>query len=275
VPLDRVMLGREELVSFEFDLDTRVERLAAGRYRARLTDRWNALGGRPNGGYVLSASVRALADAMAATDPLAVSAFFLRPAAPGPASISTEVVRTGRRISTGEVRLVQAEREVLRALVSFADLSAPGGRSVLLAAPPELPPVEDAIDLLGGRSIPDVTIVDRYDYRAAAAPGWVHGKPSGDASMMFWLRFRDERPVDTLALVAMVDAAWPAVLELGEAGSSTVELTVHIRARPQPGWLACRVRTRYVIGGYHEEDFEIWDRDGHLVAQSRQLALLA
>ena len=262
-------------MAYEFDVDTHVERLDNGTYRAQLTDRWNALGGRPNGGYVLGACIRALGDAIAVPDPLAVSAFFLRPAAPGPASITTEVARRGRRVSTGEVRLVQDGREVLRTMASFTDLAQSTGRTVLLAPPPDLPGVDDATDLLGGRSIPDVTIVDRYDYRVAAMPGWVQGKPTGDASMQFWLRFHDERPVDTLGLVAMVDAAWPAVLELGEAGSSTVELTVHVRARPRAGWLACRVTTRYVLGGYHEEDFEIWDREGRLVAQSRQLALLA
>lgn len=49
---------------------------------------------------------------------------------------------------------------------------------------------------------------------------------------------------------------------------------MHLRAHPAPGWLACRAATRFVIGGYHEEDFEIWDSTGALVAQSRQLALL-
>ena len=88
------------------------------------------------------------------------------------------------------------------------------------------------------------------------------------------MRFRDGRAADTLALAALVDAAAPAVLELGVAGSSTIELTVHVRARPAPGWLACRASTRHVIGGYHEEDFEIWDSQGRLVAQSRQFALL-
>jgi hypothetical protein len=34
------------------------------------------------------------------------------------------------------------------------------------------------------------------------------------------------------------------------------------------------VSTRDVIDGYHEEDFEVWDSRGALVAQSRQLALL-
>jgi hypothetical protein len=65
------------------------------------------------------------------------------------------------------------------------------------------------------------------------------------------------------------------LLDLGEVGSATVELTVHVRARPAPGWLACRSTTRFVAGGFHEEDFEIWDGTGVLVAQSRQLALLS
>ncbi len=49
---------------------------------------------------------------------------------------------------------------------------------------------------------------------------------------------------------------------------------MHVRARPAPGWLACRSYTRFVTGGYHEEDFEVWDSAGVLVAQSRQLALV-
>jgi acyl-CoA thioesterase len=64
-------------------------------------------------------------------------------------------------------------------------------------------------------------------------------------------------------------------MEIGARGSSTLELTVQLRGHPAPGWLACRASTRYVTGGYHEEDFEIWDSTGVLVAQSRQLALLA
>jgi acyl-CoA thioesterase len=82
------------------------------------------------------------------------------------------------------------------------------------------------------------------------------------------------RDADTLALAVLVDMASPPVLDLGEFGSTTIELTVHVRGRPAPGWLACRARTRHVIDGYHDEDFEIWDAKGQLVAQSRQLALL-
>ena len=100
-----------------------------------------------------------------------------------------------------------------------------------------------------------------------AGPPATPGRSSG-------CRFRDGREPDPLALAALVDAAAPAVLDLGVRGSATLELTVHVRRRPAPGWLACRSTTRHVIGGYHEEDFEIWDSEGRLVAQSRQFALL-
>jgi hypothetical protein len=72
----------------------------------------------------------------------------------------------------------------------------------------------------------------------------------------------------------MVDAAPPVVLDFDVTESATVELTVQLRARPAPGWLACRVTTRAVLNGLHDEDFEIWDSTGTLVAQSRQLAVL-
>ena len=49
---------------------------------------------------------------------------------------------------------------------------------------------------------------------------------------------------------------------------------VHVRARPEPGWLKVRHATRNLSGGMFEEDCEIWDSAGRLVAQSRQLALV-
>ena len=186
----------------------------------------------------------------------------------------TAIVRSGRRIATGEATLYQDGKRTLRVTAAFSELRPGVGRTVLLAAPPELPPPDEAIDLMGGRVIPELSIAERVEYRVARWPGWAQGKPSGRPSQEFWMRYRDGREPDLLSLASLVDAAAPPVLELGETASATIELTVHLRAHPAPGWLACRVATRFVIGGYHEEDFEIWDSTGALVAQSRQLALL-
>lgn len=47
---------------------------------------------------------------------------------------------------------------------------------------------------------------------------------------------------------------------------------MHLRALPAPGWLRVSHATRNLAGGHFEEDCEIWDSAGRLVAQSRQLA---
>jgi acyl-CoA thioesterase len=257
-----------------FDADTAVEPAGDGRYAARLTDRWNALGGTPNGGYMLAVCLRALAAEMPLPDPLVASAYFLRPGAVGPAEVRTEVIRSGRRTATGESTLRQDGREIVRLVSTFGDLEQAAGRTAGFDAAPELPPPDEASDALSGGSMPGVSIVDQLEYRTSKPLGWPRGEPTGDPRLEFWMRFRDGREPDPLALAALVDAAAPAVLELGVPGSATLELTVHVRRRPAPGWLACRVATRHVIDGYHEEDFEIWDSQGRLVAQSRQFALL-
>jgi acyl-CoA thioesterase len=256
---------------YAFDEDSRVEPAADGTYTASLTSRWNGTGGAVNGGYLLATCARALALTMPFPDPIVISGFFLRPGAAGPATVRTSLVRSGRTTAFGEVVLTQHGKEVIRVTAAFARLG-DGGPVFLDGAPPDLPPPEDCARLSAdGHGLP--RIAERIELRYVELPGWFRGEPTGQPSAEFWLRFADGRDADLLALPLLADSAAPPVLELG-AGSTTIELTVHLRARPAPGWLACRATTRFVSGGYHEEDLEIWDTTGTLVAQSRQLALL-
>jgi hypothetical protein len=58
-----------------------------------------------------------------------------------------------------------------------------------------------------------------------------------------------------------VDGAVPVILELGIAGSATLELH-HSGPKPTGSRLArCRVTTCQVHGGYHEDDFDLWDSE--------------
>jgi len=81
--------------------------------------------------------------------------------------------------------------------------------------------------------------------------------------------------MDSLGLLVVADALAPAVFNtLGSTSwVPTIELTVQVRGRPVPGYLAVSFRTRAITHGYLEEDGEIWDAGGNLVALSRQLAL--
>ncbi len=70
-----------------------------------------------------------------------------------------------------------------------------------------------------------------------------------------------------------MDALPPVAFDLGRPGwAPTLELTVHVRAKPAPGPLRVRHATRNVAGGHFEEDCEVWDSADRLVAQGRQLA---
>ena len=262
-----------------FDADTAVIDAGAGRYAATVSDRWSLVAGHANGGYGLAICLQALRAQAAYPDPIAVSATYLRRLEPGPAEVLVEPIRTGRRLSVAEGRLMQDGKEKLRVVANFADLEAASGRTDLRNCAPALPPPEECVELASHVDMPALTLAERLEYRYPDLPGWRAGTPGARLEERFWMRLAADpqagpRDADTLALAVLVDMASPPVLDLGEFGSTTIELTVHVRGRPAPGWLACRASTRHIIDGYHDEDFEIWDSTGHLVAQSRQLALL-
>lgn len=256
-----------------FDADSAVVALGDGRYAAELSDRWDRLGGGPLGGYSLAVALRALAGSTSFPDPLVLSACFLRPAEHGRADIVTEQIRHGRATATVTGSLTQDGRERLRLLATFTDLDRADGPSAVLVRAPDLPAPDDCVDPFEAIR-PSATVADRVEYRFPQVPGWLRGEPSGTPTAEGWIRIADKAGGDGADVAFLVDAAPPVVLELGASGSSTIELAAHFHARPAPGWLAFRAVTRCVIDGYHEEDFELWDSDGRLVAQSRQLARL-
>ncbi len=265
-----------------------MERIGDGRYRGRIDPGWAVFdGAAPNGGYVMALAARAMRDPLPHPDPVSLTAHFLRPPEPGPAEIDVEVVRTGRRHSTVSARVRQGESEQARLLGTFADLGAvtdePDHR--VDREPPRYPPVAGCLDVTGqaiahhdagGGAAPPILL--RFDHRMPAElTGWVVGRPLGRSEVGGYVRWGDDTPMDTLGLLVVTDCYPPAVFNSGDTTVSwvpTIELTVQIRRRPGPGYLTTRFTTETVTaGGYLEEDGEVWDASGRLVALSRQLAL--
>jgi acyl-CoA thioesterase len=259
----------------EFDTDTAIDRLAEGAYAAELTDRWS-IGHVPNGGYTMAVALRALLRGLDRPDPLTVTAHFLRPAEPGPAELDVETVRAGRSAAIGTVSLHQSGVERVRLLGSATDLSRDDRRDAHHeSGPPDLPPPEDC--LRGDGTMPGggiASVAERFDLRLHPEHvGWARGAPTGRLEVAGWIRPADGRESDTVLLPAIVDAFPPTVFELGAMGwVPTLELTLHVRCRPAPGWLRCAVRSHHVSSGLVEEDAEVWDAEDRLVAMSRQIS---
>ncbi|MFE7840706.1 thioesterase family protein [Streptomyces sp. NPDC057474] len=264
----------------EFDRDTALTRRDEGVYDIDLSAGWT-ITGAVNGGYLLAVLGRALADALPHDDPFTISAHYLTASRPGPAIVRTDVVRTGRTLSTGQASLFQYDdegREVerIRVLASYGDLGTLPDDVRTTAKPPAIPPIEqcfgpqDAPGPVPGGS----AIADRLFLKLDPATlGWALGAPSGKGEMRSWFGLADGRDADPFSLLLAVDALPPTAFELGLKGwVPTVELTVHVRCRPAPGPLRVAIATRNLAGGFLEEDAEVWDSADRLVAQSRQLA---
>ena len=262
-----------------------------GTYDAALGDGWR-IGGGVNGGMLLSIAGRALAAELGAADgdrpahphPLAISAYYLTPGAPGPATVRTSVLRRGRAVSNGQASLLQddgagGEVERIRVLATYGDLATMDGEATTTATPPDLPPPDRCLstEQAPPSFLKAASLLERLDLRLdPATTGWAMGKPSGNGVIRGWLRMVDGREPDPLLLLLAVDALPPVAFELGLPGwAPTLELTAHVRARPAPGWLRVNLTSRTMSGGYLEEDAEVWDSEGRLVALSRQLARAA
>ena len=264
----------------ELEDDTRLEPIGRGRFRTRITDRWS-IGTAPNGGYLAVITTKSIAASVPHPHPFSVTTHFLSTARLGTAEVQVEVVRSGKGHATAEARLFQEGKEIVRTLAFFGDLTALEGPTHVTVAPPDLPPPEECER---GRAGPttQLSIADRVE--VAMRPGSVSWMPGPDgvarvhserAILEGWVRLRDGTEPNPISLVFFADSFPPPVLNLALVRTPwvpTLELTVHVRAIPAPGLLAARFTTRALIGGYLEEDGELWDSRGNVVALSRQLA---
>jgi hypothetical protein len=270
------------MVTSEYDAHTAVSETAPGDYAAALDGGW-VVGGGVNGGYLLGVVGNAVrASVPGKPDPISISAYYLSASVPGPARITTEVKRDGGSVATVAAELWQGapgeEQARLTALATYGDLGALPDGVGTTATEPELPPRDRCVpNTMAPEDVRRMApMMDRFDMLFHPDHvGWAVGQPSGKGVISAWFRLKDGREPDPISLLTVIDLLPPVTFDLGRPGwAPTLELTAHVRALPAAGWLKVRHETRNVAGGMFEEDCEVWDSAGRLVAQSRQLARL-
>ncbi len=236
------------------------------------------MGGGINGGYLMAIVGRALRTSFPTKpDPLALSATFVSAATPGPAEVQVRTLREGGKVAFAAADLVQHGAVRISALATYGDLDRAADDVRTTADELVLPPIEECRP--GTESPPEFVaiapLIARFEtHYDPAHMGWATGEPDFSGELSAWFRLEDGRDPDPLSLLMTLDALPPVVFTHGLMGwSPTLELTAHVRAKPAPGWLKVRHASRNIAGGMFEEDCEIWDSAGRLVAQSRQLAM--
>lgn len=272
----------EPLPTFEFDAATAVEPTGPAGTFAFTVDAGFTVGPKPNGGYLLATAARAvgvaLADAGSAhRDPLAATAHYLWAPDPGPATITVEVLRTGRSASQARAVVEQDGRRCVDLTLTVGTLG--DAPAAWAAVPPvEVEPREACFRLPASREGAPfvVSIMDRSDLRLdPRCLGFAMGQPSGRGELAGWISFADGRPIDPLGMLFFLDALPPATFDIGPSGwVPTLSLTTYLRARPAPGPLRVRQRAQVAGGGRVDEVCELWDASGRLVGQATQLAAI-
>lgn len=276
-----------------FDEATAVTRIGPGRYTAHPDQRFALVApGRAtppavNGGVMLATVLRAVLDCSPLPHPVATSAHYLRVARLAPAQIHITWLKTGRTAATARATLLQDDEPVLETTVTTGTVPASRPNSAQVIDGAELswtgaalaiPPPGECVNLGEWAGTRDVDGMAGYAAQVSmlldpAVTGWRFGQPSGMPEMRGYFSLREDRDPDALMLALAVDGLPPVVFGLGATGwAPTVELTMHMRLAPAPGLLAVQARCRHVSGGWFDEEAEVWDSAGNLVAQSRQIA---
>jgi acyl-CoA thioesterase len=263
----------------KFESDTALEPAGDGVWTGAISPHWSIVRGA-NGGHLAAILLRGMRLAVddPSREPRSLTVHFARVPSNEPFEVRASVERTGRTMSNVSARMEQNGKLIALGIAAFStpwdgpefmDLSMPE-----VASPDRLDAVVDRPDFPFGQQFDYVQAIGHPDVRSEVA------------ELGVWIRLREPQIADHVVVAQLMDAFAPAVfVKLGQggggAGVPTVEMTYHFRrslpledARPEDWYLGV-FRSTSAKDGFMEEDGWLWTQRGTLVAQSRQLALLA
>jgi acyl-CoA thioesterase len=255
----------------QFDQDILFEPDEPFSFTGTISANWS-VNGVPDGGYLMAILAKAMLHHSAMNSTPVITANFLNRCEPEDATVVIEKLSASRQFSRFQAKLNQQGLEKIRAFGTFANEQNDCIIERYEALGPQVAKLEKCVLI---PEIPKYTLFSQLDIRLdPACAGWMSGKLSDTSNIKGWIRFKSPRTFDLLSILLIADSFPPAVLSSQGmvAWVPTIELSVNIRSIPTTDWLLCIFRTRFITCGLLEEDGEIWDQKGALVAISRQIA---
>lgn len=209
--------------------------------------------------------------------PVVISAEYLGAPDPGHVELRTDVRKRGRTTSFVNVEAVQGDRVYVQAAVTLARRDEGEERYAETLPVDAMPPTPPADALAWDPEHPAAKIfkvgrVAEVHYDASTLPV-IEGR-TGAAETRGWVRLREE-PLSGLFALLATDISLPVVANLGGVGwAPTITLTASVRREPVDGWLRFRATAPVVGQRWFEEDHVLVDESGHVVATSRQMAMM-
>jgi acyl-CoA thioesterase len=222
-----------------------------------------------HGGLVVGALVDAAARATGRI-PAVVTAHLHAAVDPGPVSLTTTAVSTGRAVTSATAVLEQGRPRATASVVLVApDEQArhwPAGHRDLAT----LPGPEDVDRLTGMEEV--VPVARYFDIRPV---GEARPLAGGEVpELTAWVRLLPGAAYRAAMAPVLLDALAPSLYAVAATPVAipTVEFTVHLTpVVPVDEWLLVDQRTTWSTGSFCVDEADLVDRSGRLVAQSRQL----
>jgi acyl-CoA thioesterase-2 len=274
-------------------VDTAVEQVDEGRYRATLDDDWRIWG--PNGGYLGVIALRAAGAASTQPRPASIAVHFLGVAAFEPVDLEVTTLRTTRRAQSLRVSMTQGGKAIVEALVwAVADGIEPldHAHAVMpdVPAPETVPTMEQRMADAGLDGPPFPFWVNIDNRGLQWRPDWPPPGPLPPEAR-WWCRYRptatfDDRWVDAGRAFLLVDTfGWPAASaahawrnesrekQLFMAPSIDVHCTFHA-FEPDAEWLLVDAYSPVGGDGLLGSHMSVWTESGRLVASGNETMLV-
>jgi acyl-CoA thioesterase len=255
----------------QFDQDTLLAPGEPFSFSGHITENWS-INEVPDGGYLMAIIAKAMMHHSEMRSTPIITANYLSRCEPGEARILIERIAASKQFERFQAQLHQNGEEKVRAFGTFTSENTACGLENYEMSEPRVAKLEKCVPV---PELPKYTLFSQVDIRLdPICTGWVSGELSNNSEMMGWIKFKNDRPFDILSILLVADSFPPAVLSSQGmvAWVPTIEFSVNIRNLPTTQWLKCIFRTRFITCGLLEEDGEIWDEAGRLIAISRQIA---
>lgn len=194
---------------------------------------------------------------------------FIGPAG-GEVAVAPALLRQGKSMTFAGADLSGAQGLATRAVFAFG-AARPSAFDRAFIGSPDLPGPDDCEPYIPEGMGPP--FARHYDVRLARGARPI--TKSSEHDHYIWVRHRDQKADDVVALLALADMPPPAMMPMFEAPApiSTVSWMLnflHAELHTEDGWWLLRSCAENASEGYSSQDMLVWNRKGEPVIAGRQ-----